>query len=281
MSLEVSQQKGNTNSITPSDWTEISLLLDFDSSEEHAIFNSTPVGKRKSMTQVSNNSKLEEELPFKKTKRSNSDASVDMRKVLNESKPLPDPKNDVKPMVFMQDLVEAMYGFRPAVKRGLKLDGYCPEIAEEQIAAYDMEVTTAARNNDLEALKALHEGGKSMDCCNRFGESLLHMACRRGFVDLGKFLLQEANLKVRISDDCGRNPFHDIFWSPTVQMELAKLILERDPTLLLVGDKRGHTPFDYARPHDYLTWREFIFDNRELLEPLKGEAARKLFCNDK
>lgn len=283
MSVEVFEEKTcATDSITPSDWTEISLLLDFDCFEEDAIFPLTK--KRKTMTQVNSPvsthqlvDQLFEELPQKKTKKSSSSRKI--RKEHIESKPLPDPKSNAEPIVFLKDLVQAMYGFRPTVKPGLELDGYSPEITEEQIAAYDMEVITAARNNDLDTIKALYEGGKTMDCCNRFGESLLHLACRRGFVDFGTFLLEEAKLKVRISDDCGRNPFHDIFWSQDVQLELAKLILERDPTLLLVGDKRGHTPFDYARPEDYLTWRTFLFENRELLKPLKGKSTRKLFCD--
>jgi hypothetical protein len=212
----------------------------------------------------------------KKTKES-VDISMDIRQSL-ESKPLPDPKDDVEPTIFLQDLVDAMYGFRPVVKPALKLEGYFPVISEGQIAAYDMKVLTAARDNDLKTLKELFEAGQTMDCCNRFGESLLHLACRRGFTEVGNFLLLEAKLEVRISDDCGRNPFHDICWNPKVEVELAELVLERDPTLLLIGDKRGHTPFDYARPEDWRTWREFLFERRTLLEPLQRESAREIFC---
>lgn len=211
----------------------------------------------------------------KKTK-SSVDLSTDIRQTL-ESKPLPDPKDDVKPTVFLQDLVDSMYGFRPVVKTALQLEGYFPAVSEDQIAAYDMKVLTAARENDLKTLKELYEAGQTMDCCNRFGESLLHLACRRGFTEVGNFLLLEAKLDVRISDDCGRNPFHDICWNPKVEVELAELVLQRDPTLLLIGDKRGHTPFDYARPEDWRTWREFLFERRFLLEPLQCESAREIF----
>jgi hypothetical protein len=214
----------------------------------------------------------------KKAKRSNSDASVNIRKEL-ESKPLPpDPKIDTKPIVFLQELTEAMTGFRPEVKSALKMDGYFPKVTEEQIAAYDMKVTTAARNNDLPLLKELYREGRSMDCCNRFGESLLHMACRRGFVGLGEFLLNDVKLSVRICDDLGRNPFHDICWNPTIEVDLAVLLLKRDPSLLFIGDKRGHTPFDYARPQDWPKWRAFLYEHRELLQPIGGDSAmQKLF----
>lgn len=219
----------------------------------------------------------QEQSNAKKTKRSNSEGSVDIRKSLC-SKPLPDPTKNAKPVAFLQDLIESMTGFRPVVKSALKMDGYFPKVTEEQIAAYDMKVTTAARNNDMVELRKLHGEGQSMDCCNRFGESLVHMACRRGFVELGDFLLKELELNVRISDDLGRNPFHDICWNPKIQIDLAVLLLERDPTLLLIGDKRGHTPFDYARPQDWPKWREFLFEHRELLASLQGnETVRELF----
>eukprot|EP00545_Synedropsis_sp_CCMP1620_P005981 CAMPEP_0119012706 /NCGR_PEP_ID=MMETSP1176-20130426/7312_1 /TAXON_ID=265551 /ORGANISM="Synedropsis recta cf, Strain CCMP1620" /LENGTH=232 /DNA_ID=CAMNT_0006965717 /DNA_START=316 /DNA_END=1014 /DNA_ORIENTATION=+ len=215
----------------------------------------------------------------KKTKRSDSGVSVCIRKEV-ESRPLPDPTKNVKPVVFLQDLIESMHGFRPVVKSALKMNDYFPKVTEEQIAAYDVSMTTAARNNDLEAVKKLYSEGRSVDCCNRFGESLLHLACRRGFVELGEFLLQEAKLNVRISEDMGRNPFHDICWNPTVQIELALLLLERDPTLLLIGDKRGHTPFDYARPQDWPEWRAFLYEHRDMFEPLQGDSAtRELFSS--
>jgi hypothetical protein len=271
MTSEVTERRQPT-----ADWRENSKL-----SESHYIqlSSETPSlqSKRKGVTMGNESSTAPREHALKKSKRSNSgDLTTDIRKGL-ESKPLPDPKEDVKPTVFLQDLVESMYGFRPVVKPALKLEGYFPEVSEEQVAAYNIAVLTAARNNDLEALKELYEGGQRMDCCNRFGESLLHLACRRGFTEIGDFLLLEAKLNVRISDDCGRNPFHDICWNPKVHMKLAELVMERDPTLFLIGDKRGHTPFDYSRPEDWQTWRDFLLERRKLLEPLQEISARKVF----
>jgi hypothetical protein len=219
----------------------------------------------------------------KKVKQIPSYPSEDIRESLfrefnTPCSPLPDfKKEDVNPVAYLQDLVHALYGYKPIIKSAFEIDGYFSPITEEQIVAYDLTVVTAARNNDLETLQQLYKDGQQMDCCNRFGESLLHMACRRGFTELGTFLLEEAKLKVRIMDDCGRNPFHDICWNPRVLMDLAEEILKRDPTLLLIGDKRGHTPFDYARPQDWKVWREFLFNKRDLLQPLGGEDVRNIF----
>lgn len=219
----------------------------------------------------------------KASKRTKSDSSihaVDIRQIL-ESKSLPDYEENIKPTAYLQALVESLYGYRPEVKTASTLTGYFPEVTEEQIAAYDMHVLNAARDDDLQRLKGLYESGQTMDCCNRFGESLLHLVCRRGFKDVAEFLLVDVKLAVRISDDCGRNPFHDICWNPEVQIEIAKLLLERDPTLLLIGDKRGHTPFDYARPEDWQTWRKFLFEHRSFLEPLEEESTRQVFGTTK
>ena len=257
-------------------------LSSFASETESHTLNDTSQrrGKRKQFAMRQNllSDSLDQDAS-NESKRGRSDRgcpSVNIRITL-ESKPLPDPKEDVKPTVFLQDLVESLYGYRPEVKTASTLKGYFPEVSEDQIAAYDMNVLNAARDDDLQRLKGLYESGQTMDCCNRFGESLLHLVCRRGFEDVALFLLVDVELKVRICDDCGRNPFHDICWNPTAQIEIAKLLLERDPTLLLIGDKRGHTPFDYARPEDWQTWRDFLFEHRSYLEPLQEESTRLVF----
>lgn len=235
--------------------------------------------KRKEFT-MCEDSPSDSQQASKRTKSDSSNQSADIRKRL-ESLPLPNYEEDMKPTAFLQDLVESLYGYRPEVKTASTLPGYFPDVTEDQIAAYDMHVLNAARDDDLQRLKSLYESGQTMDCCNRFGESLLHLVCRRGFKDVAVFLLVDVKLDVRISDDCGRNPFHDICWNPEVQIDIAKLLLERDPTLLLIGDKRGHTPFDYARPEDWQTWRKFLFEHRRFLEPLQEESTRQVFGSTK
>lgn len=64
----------------------------------------------------------------------------------------------------------------------------------------------AARSDDLEALRNLWRAGKILQCSNRFGESLIHIACRRGSFPVISFLLNEAGVSIRVRDDCGRTP---------------------------------------------------------------------------
>lgn len=203
-----------------------------------------------------------------------------LKAVAEDPANLPDPNVQAKPLVFLQDMVEAMHGYRPVVRETLKLNGYFDDVTDARIAAYNMTVLNATRNNKLDELKDLYETkDQRMDCCNRFGESLLHMACRRGFVDIVQFFVEgPPSLPVRIRDDCGRTPLHDICWNPIVELEAAQLILERDATLLLMSDKRGHAPFDYSRCEHWAQWRTFLFENRQtLLGPLGSRKVRDVF----
>jgi len=84
-------------------------------------------------------------------------------------------------------------------------------IAKQQHETY-AKAAMAARSEDLQALKTLHEQGKSLQCSNRFGESIIHIICRRGRDDILKFLVSEAGVTLRLRDDLGRTPLHDAAW---------------------------------------------------------------------
>ena len=178
---------------------------------------------------------------------------------------LPDPKADISPDEFILQLVEAQWDVSLEVKNAFSLDSYFREITEEQMAAYTPQVVSVVRNNDLDSLKALHREGQDLNCFNRFGESLLNMACRRGFESIVEYLLEQGGADLRSRDDFGRTPLHDTCWNPLPQLKICKWIIERDPSLFLVSDKRGCTPFQYTRPQHWDTWRKFLFDNRGCL----------------
>jgi len=147
--------------------------------------------------------------------------------------------------------------------------------SEEDINAYDLETVRAVRGNNLELLRQLWESGKSMDACNQFGESVLHMACRRGYSGIVDFLLQEVKVKTGRCDDFGRNPFHDALWTPTPNFDVMNLLIEHaDPALLLSEDVRGNTPFAYARNDHSDQWISFLEKRKDkLVQRIRGEAA--------
>jgi ankyrin repeat protein len=145
---------------------------------------------------------------------------------------------------------------------------------ENDIEAYDMESVRAVRTSNLERLRELWSGGKSLDACNPFGESLLHMACRRGNVNVVTFLLCEVKVRSDRCDDFGRNPFHDALWTSFPNTEVVDVLLDHaDPSMLMQEDVRGNTPFSYARREHDTTWIGFLEQRREKLKKRKADVA--------
>jgi hypothetical protein len=187
---------------------------------------------------------------------------------------LPDPNEDISPDDFLVQLIDAVYGYKFEAKPTLLLKGFFGKVSEEQMVAYNTDVVAAVRNNELDQLKRLHQNGQAMNCFNRFGESLLNIACRRGFEDVVRYLLDQPDVSVRYSDDCGRTPLHDTCWNPSPQLTICKWILERDPALFFAMDRRGCTAFQYARPEHWPIWRKFLLDNRDSLKGLTDPDIR-------
>ena len=150
-----------------------------------------------------------------------------------------------------------------------------PKPTQEMIEAYQMEIVKAARAGSLPELKRLHAEGNSLNCCNRFGESLLHMVCRRGDVEIVRFLVEEAHVPMLQRDDYGRTPLHDACWTSKPRFELVKYLAGKLPELLCVKDVRGHMPLDYVRKEHWGVWCKFLVDNKDLLRPKVQTQSNK------
>jgi len=205
-------------------------------------------------------------------KRSRSPVSASKTRIIVQDEDLPQPQSSTQsPDQYLSSLVSAMFGFEVEIIPALELDKFFTDATEEQMAAYSSNVVSAARDNNVDKLRGIcaEEGREALNCFNRFGEGLLNLACRRGFVDLVKYLLgPDVDLQVRICDDYGRTPLHDACWHPEPQTEICAWLLKKDPSLFLIADKRGFTPFQYARPGDWATWRNFLWEHREHLTAL-------------
>lgn len=143
------------------------------------------------------------------------------------------------------------------------------------IAAYTPDLLTLVRNNDLDGLKRAHkEGGhRSVNGCNRFGESLLHLACRRGHTDMVKYLLLEGDADLNIRDDYNRTPLHDACWTCQPNLELVDLLVRMAPEQVLMEDVRGFTPFDYARREHWGVWLRFLWERKSILRTKTTPAS--------
>lgn len=146
-------------------------------------------------------------------------------------------------------------------------------ITAAMMEAYHTEILNAVRANDLEKAQTLYREGlfqHGCNACNRFGESILHIACRRGNLGMVKFLVEEVGLCVTtLRDDYHRTPLHDAFWTSTASYEVVDFLLQQPHVteLLLCKDKRGFTPLDYTRGEDRSKWLAFLWERRATLKP--------------
>lgn len=184
-------------------------------------------------------------------------------------------------VVVDQEVVEAVVGMvheqQPSTSHPPTIPKSLPQVyqplhetdflhpTEEQIAAYNTHIIAAVRASDIYALRTMHNNGQTLGCCNRYGESILHMACRRSNAYVVSFLLKEANVSPRIKDDHGRTPLHDACWRGTPEYSIVKLLLSVEPRLAFAKDVWGHTPFQYARKEHWGAWNEFLDSNRDLI----------------
>ena len=158
-------------------------------------------------------------------------------------------------------------GYEYKARSSLSLDDFFELPTEKQIESFNVNVVKVVREGNLEKLRLMHKDGQTLQCCNRFGESLLHMACRRGLIDIVKYLINEANVSLRLRDDFGRTPLHDAFWTGEPNLCLIEFMLTKEPDLILMKDKRGHCPLEYARKNHWSQWSEFLISKPNLVEP--------------
>ena len=172
---------------------------------------------------------------------------------------------DLNAIISPVEYVVAAFGV--PITKSTESDLFQHRPSEEEIEGYNLEVVMALREQDLSKLKEFHQNGQPLACCNRFGESLLHMACRRGYTEIVRFMIEEAGVSLWIHDDFGRTPLHYSCWTPEPNLELLDLLVSKAPSLLLCSDVRGHMPMNYVRKEHWDQWVTFLKERRPLLAP--------------
>jgi hypothetical protein len=197
---------------------------------------------------------------------------------------------NVSPDTYVSYLFQHCLGYTPSHRSSLELLHTTPcdsqsrgdltrffsSVSEHQMSHYCNDVVEATRNGDLTTLRSLFVSGQCLSCSNSYGESLLHMACRRGYTDIVRFFVEEAKVSPRRTDDGGRTPLHDALWNQVPQFDIVQILVVHEPALLLCKDKRGFAPFSYSRKEHASQWIQFLWDQRDLLkavlERLEGES---------
>jgi ankyrin repeat protein len=167
------------------------------------------------------------------------------------------------PQEYIMSTLKSM-GIPVQIKNSLELEDFFVAPTEEEISHYSHDVITAIRNQNVDQLREFHENGRPLKSSNRFGESLLHMACRRGFLEVASFLINEAGVTVQVRDDYGRTPMHDACWTTEPNFELLEMLMRKCPSLLFLKDRRGHAPLQYARKEHWKSYIQFLSQRHEL-----------------
>ena len=161
------------------------------------------------------------------------------------------------------------------LSRLLSSRGYCSDLfpglqsiyrrspTPKEIEDYDNELVCTIRNSDLPKLKSLHqEQNRSLTACNKFCESIVHMACRRAEFDIVDYLVEHMGEQFGV-DDYGRTPLHDACWRSEPRFDIVTLLLDKNLDLLRVQDIRGANPLNYVRKEHWMQWCAYLFHQKE------------------
>ena len=141
--------------------------------------------------------------------------------------------------------------------------GYHCKPTELQKSSYGLRLVQAIRASDQGYVDNLLKCGISTNPCNMFGESIVHMVCRRADYNLLKVFIDHG-CSVQVSDDFGRTPLHDACWTAEPCFKCVELLLDRDLRLLNIRDCRGFTPLDYVKRENWTKWIDFFYRKKEV-----------------
>ena len=189
----------------------------------------------------------------------------------NTGKPQPPSNHDISPQEFLWGILqERGYETSPLFA---KTQVFFRPPTPKQVEDYDIALLNAVKTGDLEKLQGMAQQGRQMDACNRYGESVVHISCRRGQAETLRFLLAHGG-KVHMCDDLGRTPLHDACWAKEPVFDCISTILDADPELIRMVDCRGASPLAYIRRAHWTEWREFFESKKEKYwAPLPGSSC--------
>ena len=170
----------------------------------------------------------------------------------------------MSPQAFLDVMIHSR-GYSTRRYRTLQT-GYYSKPTEYQQASYHVNLVKLVRNHDVEEFQAILESGISPNPCNAYGESLLHMVCRRGDDDLLQIML-DVGSSVQVADDYGRTPLHDACWAAQPSFGTVERIANRDITLFHMTDSRGAVPLSYVRREHWPQWIDFLESKKDTWWP--------------
>lgn len=150
---------------------------------------------------------------------------------------------------------------------GINMENFFIDVTNERVHGFGINTQVAVRADSIDLLATLDSEGQRMDGCNKFGESIIHLAARKGSFKCLEYLVHCCQVDVRVCCDAGRNPLHDACWSAAPNFDVAFLLIKACPDLLHVRDKRGHTPLEYIPRDVWSQWNSFLDSHAAFLRP--------------
>mmetsp|Transcript_15144 Transcript_15144/g.22314 ORF Transcript_15144/g.22314 Transcript_15144/m.22314 type:complete len:521 (-) Transcript_15144:180-1742(-) len=197
-------------------------------------------------------------------------------------KPMNNSATELTPQLFLEKLLRSR-GY--CTQNYCSLDGgyYCKPTPLQK-ASYGVRIVQAVRQSNPELLEKLLKCGLSPNPCNAFGESVVHMVCRRGDFKLLK-VLKDAGCSLQVTDDFGRTPLHDACWTAEPNFETVDMILDTDLRLLNVVDCRGSSPLNYVKRDHWGKWIAYFQSKVEQYwaprdVSIVGGQPPPLLCNE-
>ena len=141
-----------------------------------------------------------------------------------------------------------------------------------QEASYGVYLLDLVKNGDADGLRAALAAGLSKNPCNKDGESLLHLICRRGDSSLLSVML-EAGCDIQVADDYGRTPLHDACWAAKPAFAVVEMLLERDAGLFYLTDSRGAVPLSYVPKEHWSQWLQFLESKKDVYWQRGGSCS--------
>lgn len=122
------------------------------------------------------------------------------------------------------------------------------------------------RNGNTEALREMLQAGLSPNACNRHCESLVHMACQFGKLEILQVLLQ-CQCHVRVADSRGRTPLHSACWVQQLDYKVIEMLLQVDRHLLFIADTQGSLPLSHIKQEHWNNTTKFFMAMKDQIWP--------------
>ena len=181
----------------------------------------------------------------------------------------------INPKEFFKYVLNSK-GMSPVECPTNSIKNYFLPMTTVNIDSYDTEMSLAIRREDLKTLRRIQKSGRTLQCCNKFHESVVHTVCRRGSIRALKFLVQEGGVSMRLRCESGRTPLHDACWTASPNFDLIKILIEECPEFLYITDNRGYSPLCYVPVEVWGKWCQFLVENHTILLPKSVQMENKI-----